>query len=761
MTALYPRLLELTRALQNPDGAAEPPPRPKPLTDACRVARPSSGPPVMGEDLCARLLRQCLTLTQFEGGAMLLSDADRNRAYLSAYRDLPPELLQLMASGSDPLGLLGKFNGEPELIDLSQHPSAGFRTALSLFSYQHLLLLPLNLSWDQPGIVLLVTRDADPVPPEFNPRFLSDVCGVFQRALDDLALRARIHRNLDRYREVEAGLSELGRSANPEGLLQNTCEQVRRIFKSTVAWIGLVETHDGAPVSVSPRMVSGAPDALLSGLRRDLRVPGAPPALVTALQERAVVVMNTTCQELLLPEVYDRALADSTHPLHRIAELDAMPSTLAAPMLAAGDLVGVLVLHQDRSYRFDAEDHRVVRIFAQEAGLAVRTQSLLDEAAARADALETSEGRYRSFVRQISDAMFRLSPEGVVEEVSDFGIELLGADRETIVGQPLSDRVATTDRPLLEEKIAEAAAGASCELDVTVARDGGASRVATVRLGPLTLKDRVAGVIGVARDETHRRALQGRLLMREKLASVGLLSAGVAHEIYNPLSILVSNLELLDEDLRLEATAARFGNAERLEMLRECGEGTSRIRTIVANLRQFSLEGSDVDFQAIDLNGTVESATWMVYLRARTRTHIQLDLDPDVALVECLPGQIVQSVAQLLSNAIRASLLVDRTVPEVLLQTRRDTDYVEIRVIDRGCGIEPDLLSRVAEPFFTTHDDGAGVGLTIVLQTAERHGGTLRLRSSPDEGTEATLVLPLRQSSHLRRAVTLDVSAAP
>jgi two-component system, NtrC family, sensor kinase len=472
-----------------------------------------------------------------------------------------------------------------------------------------------------------------------------------------------------------------------------------------------------------------------------------------------VVAMNTSAEELLRPEVYSAAMSDPGHPLHTIAELDAMPSTLAAPMFAGGNLVGVLVLHQDRSYRFDAEDHRVVRIFAQEAGLAIRTQALLDEAQHRADALESSEGRYRAFVQQITDAMFRLDTAGVVEEVSDFGVALLGKSREELLGHTVCAFVAQPDREALRRAVAEAAEGRSCELSINVAQSSGKARVAIFRLGPLTHKDTVVGIIGVARDDTDRRALQGKVLVREKLASVGLLSAGVAHEIYNPLSFLVSNLDTLEEDVRARRDGnSQFSLEEYLEMLGECREGTRRIRTIVSNLRQFSLEGTEVDHQEVLLNQTVESATWMVYLSARMRTHIQLELDPDVGMVECLPGQVVQSVAQLLSNAIRASLAVDRSAPEVVLQTVRAGDFVEIRVIDRGCGIPAEDLIYVAEPFFTTNDsEGAGVGLTIVLDTARHHGGTLRLRSAEAGGTVATLILPVRQDPDLRREEALDL----
>ncbi len=771
MTAHYQRLLASVRALETADVASHEeltPIRPweRLSIQDTRIAHPLDAVPVTGEDLCARLLRQCLSLFGFDGGAVLLSDVDRQRVYLSAYLDLPPELLQIMASGSDPLGLLDHFFAQPALIDLAEHPAARYRTALSLFAFRQVLLVPVELSRNQPAIVLLVSRTAGDGPAEFSPQFLRDAQSQFQAGLNALALQTRLHRNLGRYRAVEEGLTLLGRSDNPQELLQTTCAQVRRIFKSTIVWIGLVELNDaGEAVCVVPRMVSGAPDALLSGLRRNLLAPMAPAALLTALQEATVVTMNTSASELLLPEVHDEAIANPAHPLHRIADLDAMPSTLAAPMSAGGSLVGVLVLHQDRSYRFDAEDHRVVRIFAQQAALAIRTQTLLDQTQARADALASSEGRYRAFVQQITDGMFRLSADGLLQEVSDFGVALLGAARSDLVGAPLLDRVAESDRASLSDAISRAAGGQSCELSVNVNHEAG-SRVAIVRMGPLRHNDDIVGIIGVARDDTDRRALQGKVLMREKLASVGLLSAGVAHEIYNPLSFLVSNLQTLKEDLRgtVSGAAPRFDAAEHLEMLTECQDGTARIRTIVSNLRQFSLEGSDVEFQQVDLNQSVESATWMVYLRARLRTHIQLHLDPEVGTVECMPGQVVQSVAQLLSNAIKASLAVDRTAPEVLLQTVRDGDYVEIRVIDRGCGISPADLAHVADPFFTANGgDGAGVGLTIVLDTASHHGGTLRLRSAEEGGTAATLILPVRQdvALHRERALDLGLPQAP
>lgn len=768
MSALYPRLLALARALGNPD-VTEPDEltvrrRDQRRTEGWRVVRPQEEPPVTGEDLSARLLDQCLSLSDFDGGAVLLSDADRSRLFLSAYDSLPPELLQIMAAGSDPLGLLDKLWGPPELIELAQHPSRSYRTALNLFAFRQLMLLPVQFSEAQPGIVLVVSKRSDAVPPGFTPQFLEETQRQFQGALDHLHLRGRMHRNLGRYRAVEAGLSALGRSANPESLLQSTCDEVRRIFRATIVWIGLIERGDhGAPSSVAPTKISGGPPDLLAALRKNLLAPKAPTVLLTAIHENTVVFQNTTSDDILLPAALRAARSDEGHPLHRLVELDAMTSTLAAPMQAGGELVGVLVLHQDRSYRFDTEDHRVVRIFAQEAALAIRTQALLDDAQSQAEALRQSEGLYRSFVRQISDAMFRLSPGGDLEEVSDFGVDLLGQGREALLGRPLEQMFAGADRQAVRDALDAARQGQSSELALNLAVGDAEARVAVVRMGPLMLGDRVAGIIGVGRDDTDRRALQGKLLMREKLASVGLLSAGVAHEIYNPLSFLVSNLDTLSEDLRADANGAQqqFTTAERLEMLAECRDGTERIHSIVSNLRLFSLEGSDLDFRSTDINQTVESATWMVYLRARLRTHVALDLDPTLEEVECLPGQIVQAVAQLLSNAIHASLLVDRTAPEVRLKTSRVGDYVEIRVTDRGCGIPADELLLVVEPFYTTNNStGAGVGLTLVLEAAERHGGLLRLRSSPGSGTSAVLVIPTRQAPELRLPNRLDLGAS-
>ena len=275
----------------------------------------------------------------------------------------------------------------------------------------------------------------------------------------------------------------------------------------------------------------------------------------------------------------------------------------------------------------------------------------------------------------------------------------------------------------------------------------------------------------IIRLEQNLREAKAALMQSEKLAGIGRLAAGVAHEINNPISFVNNNLAVLRRDVQaalgllekyrqgraalgraepqLAAEAAKMEEEVDLDYLREnlpalfdrSAEGLRRVRATVQNLRDFA-RLDEAEFKDVDLNAAIQSAVEALRHEAggksvRVETRLA-DLPP----LACNPGKINQLLLNLLLNAVQAS-------PRdglVEVRTRADGDgHVVAEVEDHGCGIKPEHLPHIFEPFFTTRavGEGAGLGLSVGYGVARDHGGTIEVQSTPGRGSLFRVRLPL------------------
>ena len=274
----------------------------------------------------------------------------------------------------------------------------------------------------------------------------------------------------------------------------------------------------------------------------------------------------------------------------------------------------------------------------------------------------------------------------------------------------------------------------------------------------------------LAEQNRELRMTQAALVQSEKLASLGQLAAGMAHEINNPVAYVTNNLAVLKRDVRavvevlqayrrgaevlaraappLAAELAELEAASDLAWIEEnlprlfasSLEGLGRVRNIVQNLREFArLDSADLD--ALDLNAALTSTLGVL---AREVQEKQLAVEThfgQLPPVVCRPGKIHQVFHNLLLNAIQASEPRGRL--EVRTAVERDQALVEVQ--DHGCGIAAEHLPRLFEPFLTTKavGRGAGLGLAICYGIVREHGGAIEVDSQPGRGSTFRVRLPL------------------
>ncbi|HZO12538.1 MAG TPA: ATP-binding protein [Polyangiaceae bacterium] len=241
-------------------------------------------------------------------------------------------------------------------------------------------------------------------------------------------------------------------------------------------------------------------------------------------------------------------------------------------------------------------------------------------------------------------------------------------------------------------------------------------------------------IISYTRDITEREAFQAERMKQDRLVSVGMLAAGVAHEINNPLSTLGLQARTLCND------ADRHGfSPEVRRTLEQMDEAASRMQAIIQDLlflaRPLEQPQAYVDVAQV-LTSTV------ALMRAGTHDcppiHVELDTLPPIQGFASKLGQVFLNV---LRNAVQAVEQVPE--PEVRVRGRSSQDTVEIVISDNGVGIRSDLLPRLAQPFFTTKPHGTGLGLWISHAVMAQHGGKLVVKSAESRGTTVSLSLPL------------------
>lgn len=261
---------------------------------------------------------------------------------------------------------------------------------------------------------------------------------------------------------------------------------------------------------------------------------------------------------------------------------------------------------------------------------------------------------------------------------------------------------------------------------------------------------------------------QNQLLQSEKMAAIGQLAAGVAHEINNPIGFVNSNLSTLEKYVRelmeiVSASDAMLNKEDRVAaqtclaellgakdfaylkedifpLLAESRDGLERVRRIVQDLKDFSHVGS-TDWQWTNLNKGLDTTLNIVWneLKYHCKVHKEYGDLPDVY---CLPSQINQVFLNLLVNASQAI----EDSGDIRLRTGREGDTVWVEVIDNGKGIVPENLSRLFEPFFTTKPVGKGTGLGLALAygIVQRHRGRIEVDSVAGRGSTFRVLLPIK-----------------
>jgi PAS domain S-box-containing protein len=336
---------------------------------------------------------------------------------------------------------------------------------------------------------------------------------------------------------------------------------------------------------------------------------------------------------------------------------------------------------------------------------------------------------------------------------------------QALVGHPVDERLHPEERGLAEALRAESSQpeDASAAREWRLVREDGSVAVLYLQPVPVVEFDGAAATLVLALDLTESRRMQGRLMLSDRLSSLGTLVAGVAHEINNPLAYLISNLRFVAEELE-EASRqqALQGLEEVLEALGEASEGAERVRTIVQDLRTFS-RSDESTHSLVEVRQAVDSALKMVWAEFKSRARVVKEYQP-VPRVKGNAARLGQVLLNLLINAAQAIPEGHVAGNEVRITTRVEgPGRVLVEVRDTGCGIAPEHLHRLFDPFFTTKPVGMGTGLGLAIchGIVSEMGGEIQVESKLGQGSLFRLVLPAGEVLEPAREAEAPKAVAP
>ena len=355
---------------------------------------------------------------------------------------------------------------------------------------------------------------------------------------------------------------------------------------------------------------------------------------------------------------------------------------------------------------------------------------------AREEALVRSEARYLRLVESASDAIFTIDADGRVTSVNRALERAIGRSRGELFGMRFIDVIEPSDREAVWSHFEATLRGERVRGEIRYRDAQEALRVGSVTMTPIVEEGRVTGCLGIVRDMTEERMLAEQLLQREKLAAVGQLVSGVAHELNNPLAGIMAFSQLM--------LAMSGATPDQQDALVTIHKEAKRAAKIVSNLlifaRQRHPERSEADLNQV-LQDTLELRRYSL------RTHqieVETDYDPELPLTWADAFQLQQVILNLLTNAEQA-LRNHGGEKRITLRTWREGELILASISDSGPGVPPAALDQIFNPFFTTKPVGEGTGLGLSISDAiiREHGGQIRVASRVGEGATFTVELPI------------------
>ncbi len=371
------------------------------------------------------------------------------------------------------------------------------------------------------------------------------------------------------------------------------------------------------------------------------------------------------------------------------------------------------------------------------------TISLLTDLSSRAameGALRESEARFRQLAEAAPDTITVISG-GRFVYVNPAAVRVLGFDSaEELMRRPLDELLYPDEAEVMMTRIRERAAGTALTPRDYVGRrkDGGK---ATLEISSIAIQYQgQPAVLAIGRDVSERKRMQAELMRADRMAMIGTLATGVAHEVNNPLTYVLVHLRRLRALVPTMITQPD-SRARVDQLLSEALDGGERVARIVRDLLSFARPGGD-EGQAVDVASVLDSVILLARSSLERRATIERRYAP-VAPAHADAARLAQVFLNLILNAVQAFTGDDETGNKITVSIAAEDEHIDVLVADNGPGISAQSLPRVFDPVFTTKPPGSGTGLGLTISRAivEAFGGELTLRPGEERGAVARVRL--------------------
>ncbi len=403
------------------------------------------------------------------------------------------------------------------------------------------------------------------------------------------------------------------------------------------------------------------------------------------------------------------------------------------PVKIGNETVGALSADRDCSAERDLnEDLRTLTIIASFAATAVRINHMVQE-------VLSMKAYNEDILRSMRQGVLTLDENGHVTSANKAALSLLGLLDPTVVGKPIEEVLASHKvlSRLLTKAVEEGTVYKNREVTVSTSESG--PGILGLRTNPLTgPTGEKLGVLAVFEDMTEKKRLERAVRRSQRLAALGELAAGVAHEVRNPLAGIRMASQLLEGELAPEDSNREYTSV----IIREA----DRLNRLVENLLEIA-QPSGVTLEDTEVQPLLDRAVQLMETQIRSKSiKMQVEVEESLPQIRTDPEKILQVLLNLLLNAVEAS----PTGETLRIAAGIDTGYsaegrrhVVIEVQDRGSGIPPDVQEHIFTPFFTTKEQGSGLGLPISHRIVEEHGGSLDFVSPPGGGATFFVAFPI------------------
>ncbi len=341
--------------------------------------------------------------------------------------------------------------------------------------------------------------------------------------------------------------------------------------------------------------------------------------------------------------------------------------------------------------------------------------------------LKESEQRFESLFVHNSDPIFTFDLDRKLIEANSAAENILGYTITELQQKEWDSIIAPEDLDLYREHFKRVSLGEWKESTLSMIHKDGSNRVIELKMIPIIIDNQCIGIYQITKDITESILAEERLRRSDKLAALGLLAAGVAHEIRNPLTTLKGFVQLLMSDIDKHHADILLSEIDRINLI--VGEFL-----ILSKPQVIKYEAQNIKLILNNITSILETQA--------TLKGIQLisEYDLNIPSINCEQNQLKQVFINLIKNAIEAM----PNGGKIIIKAKQiNNKMISIQIIDQGMGIEEERIHKLGEPFYTTKENGTGLGLMVCFRIIEQHGGIMNISSQINKGTTVEVCLPI------------------